>query len=116
MDDYKSILRREFDAEKASFLLQLRGLVWDKAAFSRLVLAMEQCAVAHEGQNAIERWIAKGFWYVEWFSKEWASHPSFPRLHGEEYYKAARERLEDLSWWLFTGNSPYEGDGPLPPL
>lgn len=42
MDDYLTILRREFEAEDGSFLLSLRVHAdWDKAAFSRLVRAME---------------------------------------------------------------------------
>ena len=117
MAEYESILRHEFAAEDGSFLLQLRcDLTWDKAAFSRLVVAMEQCAVAHAGRDVIERWVAEGFWYLERFTQDWSIHPSFPRLHGEDYYKAAYERLGDLSYWLFVGDSPYQGNGPLDPM
>jgi hypothetical protein len=117
MDDYEPILRREFTAEDGSFLIQLRcQLTWDKAAFSRVILAMEKCAVAHQGRDVIERWIAEGFWYIEGFTKDWSTHPSFPRPHGEEYYEAAYERLSDLSYWLFVGESPYEGGKPLEPM
>src|SRR5262245_54155982 len=117
MENYEPILRREFEAEPGSFLLQLRcDLTWDKAAFSRLVVAMEQCAVAHQDRDVNERWIAQGFWYVEWFTRQWSSHQSFPRPHGEEYYQAAYDRLSDLSYWLFWGESPYIGNGPLVPI
>jgi hypothetical protein len=117
MEDFKPILRREFNAEEGSFLLQLRcSLVWDKAAFSRLVQAMEKCAVANKGAKKIDRWIAEGFWYLETFVPEWSSHPNFPRPHGDEYYDAAYQRLRDLSYWLFVGESVYEGGGPLKPL
>jgi hypothetical protein len=117
MSDYKPTLRREFDAEEGTFLLRLRcDLEWDKEAFSRLVRAMEQCAVDHAGRESIERWIANGFWYTDRFVPEWSSHPGFPRPHGEWYYEAAYERLHALAYWLFFGESPFQGDGPLEPL
>ncbi|WP_344978752.1 hypothetical protein [Streptosporangium fragile] len=45
MDDLE-LLRREFDAEDGSFLVQLRcDLQWDRQAFSRLEQAMRRvCA------------------------------------------------------------------------
>src|SRR2546423_2120934 len=117
MNDYEPILRREFNAEEGSFLLQLRcSLVWDKTAFARLVIEMEKCAVAHEGQDVIARWIAEGFWYLETFVPEHSRHPAFPRPHGETYYESAYERLRDLSYWLFVGERVFQGGGPLDPL
>ena len=114
MTEYEPILRHEFDAADGSFLLQLRcDLTWDRAAFSRLVLAMEQCAAAHSGRDAIERWVAEGFWYLEQFTPDWSTHPNFPRPHGDQYYEAAYQRLRDLSYWLFVGDSPYQGNEPL---
>jgi hypothetical protein len=74
-----------------------------RAAFSRLVAAME-------------RWIAEGFWYYQGFVRDWTSHPNFPRPYGESYYEVAYKRLSDLAYWMFMGESPYEGDGPLQPL
>ena len=117
MTDPLAVLRREFEAEEGSFLLRLRSeLEWDKGAFSALVLAMEGCAAESAGRPSIERWVAEGFWYLDWFVREWSSHPNFPRPHGEAYYEAAYGRLHDLAWWLFMGESPYEGKGPLAPL
>src|SRR5262249_4631351 len=117
MEDYEAILRREFAAEEGSFLLQLRcDLRWDKDAFSRLIQAMERCAAAREGRDQIERWVAEGFWYTERFTREWSAHPDFPRPHGDRYYEAANERLSDLSYWLFIGESPLESNGPFPRL
>jgi hypothetical protein len=114
MTEYKPILRHEFTAADGSFLLQLRcDLTWDQAAFSRLVLAMEQCAAAHAGRDVIERWVAEGFWYLEQFVPDWSTHPNFPRPHGEKYYEAAYQRLRDLSYWLFVGDSPNQGNGSL---
>jgi hypothetical protein len=117
MEDYAAVLRREFAAEEGSFLLKLRcELEWDREAFSRLVGAMEQCAVAHEGRQEIERWVANGFWYLERFVPEWTSHPDFPRPDDKGYYQEAYGRFSDLAYWLFFGESPYKGGGPLPPL
>lgn len=116
MDDYEATLRSEFDAEDGSFLLQLRcDLEWDREAFARLVTAMEACAAAHAGRETIERWVAEGFWYVGWFVPEWSRHKNFPRPE-VAYHQRACQRLWDLSWWLFTGNHPREGGGPLDPI
>ena len=108
MNDYRDVLQREFDAEEGSFLIQLRpGLVWDRAAFSRLVLAMEACCKDHEGRESIDRWIAVGFWYLSWSVKDWATHPNFPKDEPPEYYEKAFKRLFDLAYWFFCGESPY---------
>lgn len=115
-EDYESILRAEFDAEDGSFLIQLRcDLTWDRAAFSRLVAAMEACAGQHEGCSTLPRWIAEGFWYCSHFIADWSSHPSFPREHPPEYYEAAYERLHDLAFWFFFGQHPLTKPfSPLP--
>jgi len=57
------------------------------------------------------RWIAEGFWYLDTLTRGWVSHPSFPRVHSDEYYAAAFARLRDLSYWLFVGERPGNMDG-----
>lgn len=117
MTDPLAILRREFGSEDGSFLLGLRcHAEWDRKAFSTLVLAMERCAAQLAGRTSIDRWIAEGFWLTEWFVRDWTSRPDCRRPHDEAYHEAASGRLHDLAYWLFTGESPYEGKGPLPPL
>ena len=112
---YEPLLRSEFQESSNSFLLQLRcSFTWDRAAFSRLISAMEACAAAHEGVSTLPRWIAEGFWYYGYFVQEWSSHPNFPREHPPEYYEAAYERLRDLAYWLFIGQSPLTKS--FPPL
>jgi len=115
-DEYEVILRAEFEGvDDTTFLLQLRiNLTWDAAAFSKLITAMEACAIAHEEVSSLPRWIAEGFWYYGYFVQEWSSHSNFPREHAPEYYEAAYERLRDLAYWLFIGTSPL--DRPFPPL
>ena len=51
--------------------------------------------------------MANGFWYVPSFVREWTTHPNFPRVHSTEYYQKAYERLDDLAYWFFYGESPY---------
>jgi hypothetical protein len=34
----------------------------------------------------------------------------------EEYYRACMERIDDLAYWFFTGESRYEGDHVWEPL
>ena len=106
---YQAILRTEFNAEPGSFLAQLRGsLIWDKPAFSRLILNMEECALAHSESKELPRWIAEGFWFCSHFVRDWSCHETFPKLHSSEYYSAAYERLNDLAYWLFVGESPQQ--------
>jgi hypothetical protein len=103
-------LRHEFDAEEGSFLLQLRcDLRWDREAFGRLVGSMQSYLQHRSDLERIPRWIAAGFWFLSWHVKDWSSHPDFPRPFAAEYYESAYERLHDLAYWCFFGESPYEG-------
>ena len=104
---YEAVLRAELEGREGSFLAMLRsGMTWDKAAFSRLVEAMEAGAVAHEKASALPRWAAEGFWHAGRFVRDWSEQPGFSREHAPEYYQAAYERLDDLAFWLFTGRCP----------
>jgi hypothetical protein len=117
MNDDLDSLRREFDAGDGSFLLRVRTeLVWDRAAFSRLALAMEACCERFAERSSLDRWLAEGFWYVSTFVKDWTTHPSFPRVEPEEYYIECYERLDQLAFWFFTGESPYEEGRGFEPL
>ncbi|MEI7685173.1 MAG: hypothetical protein WCL32_09110 [Planctomycetota bacterium] len=105
------ILKREFTAQDGSFLIQLRpNLIWDKEAFSTLAAAMETCCKQCEQQETLDRWMVEGFWYMSWFVREWTSHPNFPRPLPLQYYEQSLRRLEALSYWYFSGCSPYQGD------
>jgi hypothetical protein len=102
-------LRRHFDGDEGSFLLQLRcELVWDKERFLDLVTVMQRYLETRQNTEHIERWIAEGFWFLSHFVKEWSSHENFPRPHSADYYDRAYGRLHDLSYWCFVGESPYE--------
>lgn len=115
VSDHLLVLEDEFHAKEGSFLIELRcGLNWDREAFSRLVGAMQAYVENRPAsETTIERWIAEGFWHLDYFVKEWSSHPSFPRPYGDQYYEEAYERLHDLAYSLFVGESPYM-DGKLP--
>jgi len=104
------ILKREFDAEEGSFLIQARvRLEWDWDAFRRLTSAMYDVADEAKGQPSVETWIAQGFWYCDTFIRDWTSHPNFPRPP-EEAYQDALELLRSLASFLFTGLNPYNDD------
>lgn len=111
--DTQTTLRRELDGAPGSFLLKLRrDREWDKAAFDRLTAVMLAHVEARDPDEPIERWIAEGFWYLDWFVRDWSRHQDFPRRHAEAYYARACGRLHDLAYWLFLGESPYqEGEG-----
>ncbi|WP_406011921.1 hypothetical protein OG520_01855 [Streptomyces sp. NBC_00984] len=64
MDETIETLRREFNAEEGSFLLQLRGRQWDRTAFARLVRAMRAAGAQSETSEKIDRWLAEGFYEV----------------------------------------------------
>ena len=84
MGDYSSVLQQEFEAREGSFLLRLRvDLRWDKAAFTRLTVAMLACCQAYDEGNApatvlessrepqvAPRWLAEGHWYLDTFVRE----------------------------------------------
>jgi hypothetical protein len=117
MDDAVEILKHEFEAGEGSFLLQLRcDLRWDESAFSRLAAAMLGYVCTRRSQDPIPRWIAEGFWYLDFFVKEWSSHENFPRPSAPRYYEKATKRLHDLAFWLFMGQSPYEEGRGFEPL
>jgi hypothetical protein len=108
-DGYLPTLRNEFEAGDASFLIQLRcDLHWSKAAFTRLVTAMEQCCADLENADHVDRWAADGFWYMSWFVQSWSSDENFPREFPDQYYRDAYELLFDLASYFFTGAHPYE--------
>ena len=109
MEDYKSVLKNEFEAGEDSFLITLRiKLEWNKAAFNRLASAMKRCAEEKSDDHQLERSVAWGFWFVPRFTKDWVAHPDFPKIHSAEYYNKALTRLYDLADWYFSGRSPYE--------
>ena len=106
----REILRREFDGEEGSFLLQARSrFIWDWDAFRRLTGAMYDVAEEAKGQSSIETWIAEGFWFCDTWIRAHTSHPNFPRPP-EDVYQDALKLLNDLASFLFTGQSPYNND------
>lgn len=106
----RAVLRREFNAEEGSFLLQARvSLKWDWDAFRRLTSAMYDVADEAKGQPSVETWIAQGFWYCDTFIRDWTSHPNFPRPP-EDAYRDAIEIVHNLATLLFFGESPYKDD------
>jgi hypothetical protein len=111
MEDYLEVLRKEFDAEEGTFLLQIRcDLMWDKNAFTRLVTAMWIYCEHDCEDEMIERWVANGFWHLSTFVRTWTTHSNFPQVHSKEYYERSYRRLEDLAYWCFFGESPYIGN------
>jgi len=104
MEDYLEVLRKEFDAEEGTFLLQIRcDLEWDKEAFTRLVAAMHTYCEHDRENEMLERWVANGFWFVSTFVRTWTTHPNFPQVHSKDYYDRCYGRLEDLAFlYLFV--------------
>src|SRR5213592_3958868 len=106
----RQILKREFEAEKGSFILQARSRYeWDWDAFRRLTSAMYDVADEVKGQPSVETWIAQGFWFCDTWIRDHTSHPNFPRPP-EEAYRDALALLDELAYFLFMGQSPFQGD------
>ena len=115
--DYLTTLRREFDGEEGSFILQLRcDFNWDKKTFERLAAAKLRYAEAHASDTNLERWVAEGFWFVPLFTRQWTSHPNFQRPQPDECYEAALQRLDDLASYFFRSFSTYEAGHGFEPL
>jgi hypothetical protein len=106
----RDTLKREFNADEGSFLIQARCRgEWDWDAFRRLTSAMYDVAEEVKGQPSIEAWVAEGFWYCDTFIRDWTSHPNFPRP-SEDVYRDAIELVHNLASLLFTGLNPYNDD------
>lgn len=117
MGHYREFLNREFQADEGSFLIKLRvELEWDRDAFSRLTIAMQECCAALENDEAVDRVLACGFWYLAQFVKDWTTHPNFPKDYSQDYYSKSYERLDDLAYWFFMGQSPYQPGQGFEPL
>lgn len=102
--DWQEVLRYEFEAGENSFIFQLRcGLGWDKAAYLRLFNAMRECCKAHNGQTHIERWIAEGFWYLDFYLGS-SLEQTQVKTEDTKYRENAVVNLSHLAWWLFTGH------------
>lgn len=106
--------RLQHEFEEGAFLLQLRcDLRWDRDAFRTLVDTMEDYLRSERDHESIPRWVAFGFWHLDWFVKQWSSHENFPRAYPHAYYASAWERLNSLAFQLFL-EGPSET--PLPPF
>ena len=95
--DWRAILEEEFAAAEGSFTLQLRCTGWDKAAHARLFVAMRECCKAHEGETHVERWIADGFWWLDFYTREHYADST------DEYKANQATNFNHLIFWLFTG-------------
>ncbi|MFC4035996.1 hypothetical protein ACFO3J_31710 [Streptomyces polygonati] len=117
MDEAIEVLRREFEAEEGSFLLQLRGdLMWDRAAFTRLERAMRAACERDQAEEKLDRWLAEGFFDVATWVPMWTAHPDFPRPTPGVYYEACMERISDLARWFFRGWHDYSEEHRWPDL
>lgn len=95
--DWRAILEYEFMAGEGSFMLQLRCGQWDKEAHARLFLAMRECCKSHDGETRIERWIAEGFWWFDFYVMDKYANSE------NEYLSNAAVNFSHLAYWLFTG-------------
>ena len=116
MSHDREALREEFSAADGTFLLEVRMLVWDPIAFSRLEGLMRAACLDLAGQDTRERWMVEGFWILSDWLSDWTSHPNFPRPESVEYYEAAIRRMQDLQYWFVMGESLYEPDHAWEPL
>jgi hypothetical protein len=77
---------------------------------------MEICCKANENSDILERWLAEGFWYLQIFVREHTMHPDFQRIYPQQYNEKAFQRLDDLAYWFFMGESPYLDNKGFDPL
>jgi hypothetical protein len=89
-------------------------LRWDQAAFSRLTHAMEQCCRALAGLDAVDRWLAEGFWYLSWFPRSWTDHPAWAEDPARDQIDQGTHLLDLLAYWFFTGEPATIDDSDRP--
>ncbi|NHZ93761.1 hypothetical protein F2P45_32890 [Massilia sp. CCM 8733] len=104
-------LKEAFQSDDG-FLVELRCFArWNKAAFARLVAAMQHYLQSAEPGEHVERWIAEGFWIHDSMVRDLSC--SATRSAAEQaYYDAACLRLGELAGWFFTGESPWQDGSP----
>ena len=62
MENWREVLLEEFSGGEGSLLFAIYFGHWNSIAYERLILAMQECCRALQGQEKIERWIAAGFY------------------------------------------------------
>lgn len=112
MDDALTVLRQEFGAADGTFLLQVRSFHWDRAAFTRLEVALREVAAessyVRADSDRLPQWLAEGFYLASHSVTEWTSHPDFHRPEPRKYYEDCLTRLRDLADWYFRGFHSYQ--------
>ncbi len=107
-NDWREVLRREFEAEDGSFLATAQGeFRWDQNAFRELIEAMRDACVRCAEEELIYRWMAHGFFYVPAFIRAWTQQEDFDRPD-DAYWRQAINLLEALSHWFFWGEPPTQ--------
>ncbi|MDQ1833765.1 hypothetical protein [Massilia scottii] len=103
-------LREQFQSVDG-FLAELRGFGrWNKPAFAHLVGAMQRYLESAGHGEHLERWIAEGFWLHDSMVRELSSSPAFRNELGQDYLDAAYQRLSELAYWFFIGESIWQDD------
>jgi len=74
MSSPEDILKSEFEGADGSFLTIARcELRWDASAFRRLTEAMFDVAAKLRDAEAIDHWVAQGFWFCDTWVREWTA-------------------------------------------
>jgi hypothetical protein len=104
-------LKDELNAEEGSFLLELRTeLNWNHDSLLNLLTKLNaECKRTKENLN-LSREIASGIWYISDFIKNWTEHKNFPKKYPTEYYEKAYELINDLAYYYFMAESPYQSE------
>jgi hypothetical protein len=110
-NDWRKVLRREFEAEDGSFLATAQAEYrWDQNAFRELIEAMRDGCVRCAEDDQLDRWMAHVFFYVPAFIRAWTQQEGFDRPD-DAYWQRAINLLEALSHWFFWGEPPTkDGD------
>ncbi|HEY0744183.1 MAG TPA: hypothetical protein VGD40_22105 [Chryseosolibacter sp.] len=107
-------LKKELDAADGSFLLELRtGFSWNHYAFINLLRKIEEECKRTQNDTSLDREIASGIWYSINFIKDWVNHENFPKVYPSKYYEIAFGLLNELGYYYFMGESPYESENEI---
>lgn len=74
---------------------------------------VEEMRYIQAEEMLLPRWLAEGFWHLSTLVPTHISHPAWQerRTREQEYFDKACQRLEDLAFWFFTAQSPWQDIG-----
>lgn len=104
MVDSKQSLLDEYQSEDG-FVMRLHDRVWDAAALDRLLAAQSRYLASPRDIHRFEREVAQAFWLPYREARRYSAGMGLPRAQPAPSHAVGCERLFDLGYSLFGGES-----------